>query len=73
MPRFQVTVRHGTRSKRYHVVHIEAVDMAAALVKAGEALPAEVRDSADLAEVRPAPDPEAERPFVGHEPGGRRG
>lgn len=65
MPLYQLTVRHGTASKRYHVVQIEATDVAEALVLAGRSLPDAVRDAADLAEVRPAPDPEAERPFLG--------
>lgn len=68
MPRFQITVRHGSRAKRYHVVQIDAAHMAEALVKAGESLPPDIRDTADLAEVRPAPDPEAERPFMGDDP-----
>jgi hypothetical protein len=65
MPRYQVTVRHGRRTKRYHVVQLEASDMADALRRAGASLPDGVRDEADLAEVRPAPEPEAERPYLG--------
>jgi hypothetical protein len=65
MPRYQITIRHGSPRKRYHVVQLDAAHMAEALVKAGESLPVEVRDDADLAEVRPAPEPDAERPFLG--------
>lgn len=67
MPRFQITVRYGAPRKRYHVVQLEAPDLAAALVEAGTSLPAEVRGDADLCEVRPAPEPEADRPYLGED------
>ena len=65
MPNYQVTVRHGTTAKRYFMLQVEAVDIGAALAAAGAGMPAEVRAEADLVEVRPAPDPEAERPWLG--------
>lgn len=59
MIRYSVTVRHGARGARYHTFEVEADDVGEALRRAAEALPDEVRASADLVEVRTAPDPDA--------------
>jgi hypothetical protein len=64
MPNFQLTVRHGATAKRYFMTQVEAPHLAAALRLAADALPDEVVREADLAELRPAPDPEAERPWL---------
>lgn len=62
MPRFTVTVRHG--SYRYHTFEVDAPDLAAALKAAAEGLPSEVRSGGNLAEVRRAPEPD-ERDYLG--------
>lgn len=64
MPNFQLTVRYGATAKRYFMAQVEAPQLAAALRLAADALPDEVMREADLAELRPAPDPEAERPWL---------
>jgi len=65
---FQVTVRLGDRYE-YRTFTVEAGDVAVALRKAADALPPDVVESADLVEVRPAPEPE-ERRYLGEEEGG---
>lgn len=64
MIRYSVTVRHGARGARYHTFEVEAADVGGALRRAADQLPGEVRASADLVELRIAPDPEA-RPGLG--------
>lgn len=64
MPRFSVTVRHGREGYRYHTSEVEAADLAAALRAAAEELPHDVRDTADLVEIRRAPEAE-ERSYLG--------
>ena len=59
MSRFLVTARHGPRNARYHTLEVDADDMAAALREAAARLPEPVRASADLVEIRIAPDPAA--------------
>jgi hypothetical protein len=62
--RFQVTVRHGARSQRYHTYAVEAADARSALEVAAELMPAEIAGEADLVELRVAVDPDA-RSYVG--------
>ena len=64
MTTYQVTVRYGRPGKRYIVEQIEAPDLRAALEAIAGRLDDEVVAEADLLELRLAPDPEAERPFV---------
>lgn len=59
MNRYSVTVRHGARGARYHTFEVEAPDVGQALRTAADLLPDAVRDSADLVEIRTAPDPDA--------------
>lgn len=59
MTRYSVTVRHGARGARYHTFEVEGADVAEALRRAADQLPDDVRASADLVELRTAPDPEA--------------
>ncbi len=72
--RFDLTVRWGHPRTRYHQVQVE-VEVAEggglkeALEAAAGLLPDEVAATADLAEVRPAPDPEG-RNYLGD--GGQR-
>ena len=63
MTRFTVTVRHGGRGYRYHTFDVDAPDLAAALRKAGEGLPEDVRTTGNLAEIRSVVDPD-ERAFL---------
>lgn len=62
--RFQVTVRYGGQRQRYHTYAVEAADAGAALEAAAKQMPPEIRDDADLVELRTAVDPEA-RGYVG--------
>jgi hypothetical protein len=62
--KFRVTVRWGKPGVRYHVAEVEGVNLAEALRQAADLLPDDVAESADLAELRPAPDPE-EREYLG--------
>lgn len=64
--RFQVTVRYGTVRQRYHVLTLEAPEIASALESAAARLPDEVAREGTLVEVRPAVEPEARR-YVGAE------
>jgi len=57
MSSYRVTIRHG-RPQIYHMMDVEAEDLAEALRLAAERLPAEARGG-DLAEVRRSADPEA--------------
>lgn len=68
MPRFTVTVRHGRGAYRYHIFDVEAAQVSGAMEAAARELPGEIRDAADLVEIRRAPDPE-ERSFLGDEQG----
>ncbi|MEZ4416235.1 MAG: hypothetical protein R3E10_10865 [Gemmatimonadota bacterium] len=61
--RYRVVIRHGRPRHLYHTLELEAPDLAAALEAAVRALPAELVASADLAEVREAPDPDS-RPML---------
>lgn len=61
---YQITVRYGSRSQRYHTFTLEAEDVAAALRQAGAEIPADVVAEADLVELRVAVDPDR-RPYVG--------
>lgn len=61
---YQVTVRYGHPGKRYFVDQIEAPDLREALDLIARRLGDEVVAEADLLELRPAPDHEAERPFM---------
>ncbi|RMH17908.1 MAG: hypothetical protein D6701_06985 [Gemmatimonadetes bacterium] len=61
--RFQLTVRFGAPSQRYDVRVVEGDDLRAALRAAAAALPDEVAATADLIELREAPDPDR-RPYL---------
>lgn len=56
--RFQVTVRYGGRSQRYHTYAVEAADAREALSAAAAEMPAEIAPQADLVELRVAVDPD---------------
>lgn len=56
---FQVTIRYGRPRPRYHIDRVEAGDLREALQKAAAGIPEEIAADADLAEVRPASEPEA--------------
>ena len=62
--RYQVTVRYGGRRQRYHTYAVEAADAGGALEAAAAQMPAEIREDADLVELRTAADPDA-RSYVG--------
>ena len=62
--KFQITVRHGRRMKRYLTLEVEAVDAAQALRAGAGQIPPEVAPEVDLVELRVAPDPDKDRPFV---------
>jgi hypothetical protein len=61
---YRVTVRYGERRQRHHTLDVEAPDLPGALRAAAERIPSEIADTADLAEVRPAPDPD-QRTYLG--------
>jgi hypothetical protein len=65
---FQVTVRFGQRSQRYHVFSVEAPDARAALARAASLIPPEIVQEVDLVELRVAVDPEG-RSYLGEEGG----
>ncbi len=56
---FQITVRYGDRSKRYHVFQVQAPDAREALATAAAEMPAGIVPEADLVEIRIAVDPDA--------------
>ncbi len=56
--RYQITVRYGGRSQRYHPYVVDAGDARTAMLIAAEQLPAEIAPEADLVELRIAVDPE---------------
>lgn len=58
MPHYRVTIRFGAPRARYEVLDLEAEDLRAALTSAAERLPAEVSETAELAELRLQPDPD---------------
>ena len=62
--RYQITVRYGGRSQRYHTFVVEAEDAREALRRAVDEIPDEIAPHADLVELRVAVDPE-ERSYVG--------
>ena len=64
MPRFTVTVRYGRRGYRYHTFDVDAADVSEALEEAAAGLAPDIRETADLVEVRPAHEP-GERKFLG--------
>jgi hypothetical protein len=55
---YQITVRYGGGSQRYHTFQLEAPDAAVALTMAGNQMPAEIAPEVDLVELRIAVDPE---------------
>lgn len=65
---FQITVRYGGRSQRYHTYVVEAGDARDALSVAAAELPPEIAPEADLVELRIAVDPER-RSYVVEETG----
>ncbi len=62
--KFQITLRHGKQTKRYHTLFIEAENAVEALRLAPDGVPEEIVGEIDLIELRTAPDPEKERPFL---------
>ncbi len=56
--KFRLTVRWGKENVRYHVAEVEGAGLVEALRRAADALPPEVGRTADLAELRPAVDPD---------------
>lgn len=63
---YQITVRYGGRSQRYHTYRVEAADAAAALSEAAREMPPEIAPQADLVELRVAVDPE-QRSYLGED------
>lgn len=53
---YQVTVRYGAGSLRYHTMTVSAADVPAALRSAAGMLPAGIVPSIDLVELRLSPD-----------------
>lgn len=56
--KFHLTVRWGHPRTRYHQETLDAPNLREALARAAASLPDDVARTADLAEVRPAPEPE---------------
>ena len=63
MPFYRITIRHG-RPQRYHVVDVEADDLAGATRGAADHVPVGAATQADLVEIRRLADPD-DRTFVG--------
>lgn len=61
---YRVTVRYGEGRQRHHTLEVEAPHVAEALRAAAERIPADVVRTADLVEIRRAPDPES-RSYLG--------
>ena len=61
---FQITLRHGKKRQRYLTFQVEASTAVEALRLAPDRIPAEIAAEIDLVELRVAPDPEKERPFL---------
>lgn len=61
---FQITVRWGGRSQRYHTFTVEAADVREALDAAAREMPDPVAADADLVELRVAVDPD-KRQYLG--------
>jgi len=55
---FQVTVRYGGRSQRYHTYVVQASSARDALAEAARAMPDSVAIDANLVELRVAVDPD---------------
>lgn len=55
---FQVTVRYGGRSQRYHTYVVQAPGARDALAEAARTMPDEVATDANLVELRVAVDPD---------------
>ena len=53
---YQVTIRYGKKSPRYHSFSVEAGDVPSALRKAADEIPEDIAPQADLVELREAPD-----------------
>jgi hypothetical protein len=59
MPSYRITIRYAAAGRmRYHVDDTDAPTLADALRLAGERMPAEMRATADLAEVRVRAEPD---------------
>jgi hypothetical protein len=54
--KYQVTVRFGEGSQRYHTMTVSAANVPAALRSAADMLPADAVPSIDLVELRLSPD-----------------
>ncbi len=55
---YRMTLRHGTPSRRYHVVDLDAPDIRAALMQAVNAFPPDGDQTGDLVEIRVHVEPE---------------
>jgi hypothetical protein len=55
---YRITVRYGQQGYRYHTLTLEAHHLAEALRELADRLPPDVRDFADLAEIRSEVRPE---------------
>jgi hypothetical protein len=53
---YQITIRYGTKTQRYHTFLVEAADVPAALREAADRIPPEIKTETDLVELRVAPD-----------------
>ncbi len=55
---FQLTIRHGGKSPRYHMATLPATSLAELLEALPRGIPEDVLGDADLVEIRPAVDPD---------------
>lgn len=53
---YQLTIRYGRKTQRYHTFLVEAGDVPAALRTAADQIPREISREVDLVELRIAPD-----------------
>ena len=53
---YQVTIRYGKKTQRYHIITVEADDAVAALRSAADEIPLEIATEVDIVELREAPD-----------------
>lgn len=53
---YQITIRYGKKTHRYHSLTVEAPDAVAALRAAADKVPVELAPDIDIVELREAPD-----------------
>jgi hypothetical protein len=53
---YQITIRHGRKTKRYHSLSVEAEDAVVALRMAADGIPRDIAGEIDIVELREAPD-----------------